>query len=450
MNKLLKGVLYLFAFVLPIVAFGAIGLASTLASAKPAPTAIPARHTKAFDPLKPTVVIVLGTGETESTDFLIPYATFSATGAYNVYGVAPERTLATLTGGLDVVPDFSYVELDDVLGKSPDIVVIPALMNGTSPQNEPVLAWIKQQSDRGSFILSICAGAEAFAATGLLDGRTATTHWGDIDWIEAAYPAVNWVRGVRYVDGGTYMTSAGITSGLDAVLHLIAQRDGEHVAQAVAQKLHYPSYAYVNNPRVEQYTAGFDLIAVAALNIVVHPDRSTAGVLLYDGVGELELASTFDTYAASWTTRLLSVATTRRLITTQHGLQLAPRWAFDDVPDVERLIVPGTNAPERSVDWPSPVVYLHADQPEQFAFDAPLHDLARQESIPSAVLAAKRLEYRPGAEQTEGSSWPLWLTIRPLLLGLAGLAVVLTITHAARWRHEARRVPSHAAAPAGS
>jgi hypothetical protein len=313
---------------------------------------------------------------------------------------------------------------------------------------------VRQQSNSGSFIFSICVGAEAFAATGLLDGRTATTHWGDIDRIEEQYPAVNWVRGVRYVDGENYMTSAGITSGIDAVLHLIARRNGEHVAQAIAQNMHYPSYAYVTSPQVEQYSLSADMFIVGATNILLHPDHATAGVLLYDGASELELASIFDTYAASYTTSLLSVAQTRRPITTQHGLQLVPRWAFDDVPTIERLIVPGADARQLATAdlkvWEStrqaaPVDFIHLNSPDAFPFDAPLLDLARVENIPTAVLAAKRLEYRPGAVQTEGVIWPFWLTVRPLLLGLASLAIAITVRN--RWplwrvakRNESARV----------
>jgi AraC family transcriptional activator FtrA len=108
--------------------------------------------------------------------------------------------------------------------------------------------------------------------------------------------------------------------------------------------MHYPSYNYVANPEVEQYSLGTELLAVGATNILFHWDHATAGVLLYDGASELELASVFDTYAASFTTKLPSVAQTRQLIMTKHGLQLVPRWSFDDVPAIERLIVPGRHA----------------------------------------------------------------------------------------------------------
>jgi putative intracellular protease/amidase len=287
LRRFLGIAVYALAFILPVVALGTIGYSSSmsLAMSKPEHSASAemgarARPTKAFDPAKPTVAIVLGDDQTESTDFLIPYELFSAADAYNVYGVAPERTLTTLSGGLDALPDFSYAELNALLGKSPDVVVIPAIPDVASPRNQPVLSWVRQQSNSGSFILSICVGAEAFAATGLFDGHTATTHWGDIDRIEQQYPAVNWVRGVRYVDGDNYMMSAGITSGIDAVLHFIAQRNGVEVAQAIAQNMHYPTYAYAANPQVGQYNLSGDMFMVGATNIFPLGSHDCWGVVV--------------------------------------------------------------------------------------------------------------------------------------------------------------------------
>jgi hypothetical protein len=107
------------------------------------------------------------------------------------------------------------------------------------------------------------------------------------------------------------------------------------------------------------------------------------------------------------------------------------------------LIVPGSAARQLAAAsiraWEgnrsaAPVFYLHADRPDSFVFDAPLQDLAQQENIPTAVLAAKRLEYRPGTVQTAGSGWPLWMTIGPLLLGAAGLAGTLYLSRRRRRR----------------
>jgi AraC family transcriptional regulator, transcriptional activator FtrA len=177
------------------------------------------------------------------------------------------------------------------------------------------------------------------------------------------------------------------------------------------------------------------------MNILFHWDHPTDGVLLYDGVDELELASIFDTYAATYSTKLQSVSQTRRFYTTKYGLQIVPRWDFKDVPTIARLIVPGSQVRQLATAqvsaWESngnvaQAVFLHADNPDGFAFDAPLQDLARQENLSTAILDAKRLEYRPGILLTEGSGWPVGLTIRPLLLGLASMAITIFISN--RWR----------------
>ena len=125
-----------------------------------------------------------------------------------------------------------------------------------------------------------------------------------------------------------------------------------------------------------------------------------------------------------------------------------PRWDFEDVPTIARLIVPGSQARQlatlqvsawQSKENAAQTVFLHADNPDGFAFDAPLQDLAYQENIATAILDAKRLEYRPGTLLTEGSGWPVWLTIRPLLIGLASLAITIFISK--RWhRRSSTRV----------
>jgi AraC family transcriptional activator FtrA len=72
------------------------------------------------DPTKPTVAVVLGDTRTEATDFLAPYAMFAASGAYNVYAVADSPAVRTLAGGVDVVPQLTFAELDARTGGGPD------------------------------------------------------------------------------------------------------------------------------------------------------------------------------------------------------------------------------------------------------------------------------------------------------------------------------------------
>jgi len=86
-------------------------------------------------------------------------------------------------------------------------------------------------------VASICAGADALGRAGLLDGRRCTTHHDFQDELAKRYPAATVIRDVLYVTDERVVTSAGIASGIDLALHLIAMRDGPAVAARVAREM---------------------------------------------------------------------------------------------------------------------------------------------------------------------------------------------------------------------
>lgn len=88
---------------------------------------------------------------------------------------------------------------------------------------------------KGTRIASICSGAFILAATGLLDGQRATTHWVAAPQLAAAYPAIEVDPDVLYVDNGSILTSAGAAAGLDLCLHLIRRDHGSAVAADAAR-----------------------------------------------------------------------------------------------------------------------------------------------------------------------------------------------------------------------
>ncbi|WP_432846568.1 GlxA family transcriptional regulator [Amycolatopsis sp. CA-161197] len=88
---------------------------------------------------------------------------------------------------------------------------------------------------KGTRIASICSGAFILAATGLLDGQRATTHWVAAPQLAAGYPAIEVDPDVLYVDNGSILTSAGAAAGLDLCLHLIRRDHGSAVAADAAR-----------------------------------------------------------------------------------------------------------------------------------------------------------------------------------------------------------------------
>ena len=117
-----------------------------------------------------------------------------------------------------------------------DTVIVPGYAPRDVP-SEPVLAALRGAAARGARIASVCVGAFALAAAGLLDGRAATTHWQHADEFRARFPRVRLNPDVLYVDNGSILTSAGITAGIDLCLHLYQRDHGAAAAATVARRM---------------------------------------------------------------------------------------------------------------------------------------------------------------------------------------------------------------------
>lgn len=213
----------------------------------PADSAVPALLGQArpvHDPSRPTAVVLLGNEGANAGDSLAPYETLAATGAFNLYTVAPQRRLVTLTGGLDLVPDLSFAELDQRLGAAaPEVIVVPALPDATEPTSAALRGWLGRMHDNGATVISVCEGAAVVAAAGVLDGHGATTHWFRINGLEKRHPAVRWQRETRYVDDGDVISTGGVLSGIDGTLRYVERRLGIPAARDAASAVGWKFYS---------------------------------------------------------------------------------------------------------------------------------------------------------------------------------------------------------------
>lgn len=117
-----------------------------------------------------------------------------------------------------------------------DTLIVPG-----QPVDRPVsptlVEALRRAHQRGARIVSICSGAFALAAAGLLDGRAAATHWRYADELQRRHPDVRVDRDVLYVDDGDVLTSAGSAAGIDLCLHLVRRDHGAAIANHVARRL---------------------------------------------------------------------------------------------------------------------------------------------------------------------------------------------------------------------
>src|ERR671913_257524 len=325
------------------------------------------------DPGKPTAVILLGSEGANAADVLAPYEVLAATEAFNLYTVAPQRQPVPLTGNLDLVPDLSLGQLDQRLPTGPEVIGLPR-----------------------------------------------------------NYPQVGWQDGVTYVDDGDVISTARVLSGVDGALRVIERMVGPAAAAKAARAVAWPAY-HPGGPAAIRQSRPAPADVVGLLSAGYRWDRPSTGVLLTDGVGEIELASAFRPYTElSYLARPVAMTTDGRPVRSRHGLTFVPRADLASAaPGLDRLVVPGADAARRAVadglSLPERLTprYLH-DQPG-FAFDAAVGDIARTQDVATARWVAKTLQYPTTNPELSGPAWPWALTLRPILLAAAAVAAVLGI-----------------------
>jgi putative intracellular protease/amidase len=329
------------------------------------------------------------------------------------------------------------------------VIVIPQLgevASGLPPSVAPVVQWLqRQRAERDPLLVSVCVGAEVLASAGLLDGRPATSHWLGLIGLRRDYPEVRWRDGVTYVDDGDVITTAGVLSGVDGALRVVERMLGPAAAARAARAVEWPAYS-PGRPAAIQRSRPAPADMVALLSAGYRWDRPSMGVLLTDGVGEVELASAFRPYTElSYLARPVAVTADGRPVRCRHGLTFVPRAEVTTAaPGLDRLLVPGAAAARHGaadgLSLPEGLtpVYLH-DQPG-FAFDAALGDIARTRDVATARWVAKSLQHPTTTPRLSGPAWPWTLTLRPILIAAAAaaavaVAVVVVVVAMVRRRH---------------
>ena len=121
-------------------------------------------------------------------------------------------------------------------------IIIPGWKGSNVAVPPRIVSTLRKAHDRGARLVSICSGVFVLAATGLLNGRRATTHWRDAEALQSKYPDIQVEPDVLYVDEGGILTSAGSAAGIDLCLHIVRQDFGGEIANQVARRLVVPPH----------------------------------------------------------------------------------------------------------------------------------------------------------------------------------------------------------------
>lgn len=197
--------------------------------------------------------------------------------AFNLYTVAEAAKPLAVSGGMNVVPQYTFAN-----APVPKIVVVPAQADPTAA----VKQWLVNAARTADLVMSVCTGAFVLAQAGLLDGLTVTTHHSAFATIAMRYPNVSVARGVRFTDSGRIATSAGLSAGIDLALHVVARYYGKEAARRTAYDMEYLSThwldadnaQYGKPPRVAH--AGNAICPVCWMEV----DPKSAPLVTYRGV----------------------------------------------------------------------------------------------------------------------------------------------------------------------
>lgn len=175
-------------------------------------------------------------------DFAGPYEVFGQAGM-EVFTVGETGETIRTAMGMQVTPTYSFDN-----SQSFDILVLPGGGVSRHQQKPAVLDWVRKQVDQSESTLSVCNGAFFLAHAGLLDGKRATTFASLIPSLADIAPKTEVVNNERFVDNGKIVTSAGLSSGIDASLYVVSKYLGMGRTQEIATTLEYdwdPEGGYV-------------------------------------------------------------------------------------------------------------------------------------------------------------------------------------------------------------
>jgi AraC family transcriptional regulator, transcriptional activator FtrA len=399
------------------------------------------------DPSKRIAVVLLSNSGTEITDALPPYELLAASNAFNTYVVAPERRVLPMTGalqlpagierlpvGLDVLPHYGFADYERIVGRDPDLVIIPNLTAFTPESERPILDWLRAHAGPQTTLLSICSGSRVLLATGLLDGHSATSSHQTLPDVQRLYPTVRWQAGVRWVDDGQFITSGTLTAGIDATLHVIERLAGRDVVESAARSVGYQHLDRLDNPAAD-YRPPVNPDLGFMPNAMYGWSENNFGVVLYDGISETALAALLDISALNLM-HIDTLAPERMFIRSRYGVILAPRFSYADAPTMDRVIVLSALADAHAVSarelWNQLPGQPRADillsgAGADFAYDAVIADVARHAGGAVARSDARNFVYPVDRAIVGSTTWRPRLILLPLSVVLLSLALVALV-----------------------
>jgi transcriptional regulator GlxA family with amidase domain len=173
-----------------------------------------------------------------------------ATPRFRVTTASADGRAVRCDGNIRIQPDVAITAI-----RKTKLIFIPTTginVENVVERNAPVVPWLRRWHKRGAAIASVCSGVGLIAATGMLDGKRATTHWGLADRFREKYPNVRWMPELMVTEDRGFYCGGGVHAALDLSLYLVEKFCGHDVAIQTAKAL------LIETPRAWQ--SGFAIV----------------------------------------------------------------------------------------------------------------------------------------------------------------------------------------------
>ena len=179
--------------------------------------------------------------QAEVLDFSGPYEVFATAARFcednepiNTFLIGETGETVIARAGYKVTPDYGFHDHPKI-----DVLIVVGGIHNDEMNKSEVIDWIAQQSKESTIVASVCTGAFLLAQAKVLQSQRVTTHWEDIAELNSMFPMLEVIEGVRWVDEGNLLTSAGISAGIDMSLHLVSKLYGDALAEKTAKQMDF-------------------------------------------------------------------------------------------------------------------------------------------------------------------------------------------------------------------
>ena len=177
----------------------------------------------------------------------MPFEVFStaarlseSSNSFNVFLVAESERPIIARGGYSVNPKYGFNRHPNI-----DVLIVAGGIHTAELRKSHVIRWVAEIEKSAQVVASVCTGAFILAEAGLLSNLNLTTHWEDIADLRRSYPSLKVLASQRWVDEGKYVTSGGISAGIDMSLHLVSRIENIELAQMAAKQM---EFEWTKNP----------------------------------------------------------------------------------------------------------------------------------------------------------------------------------------------------------